>query len=101
MRIVYAVVGAVVGALTDLAINLLAAVIQARTPEEAFRQWPVGGLIGFVVIGLLIGLWLGKEIVLQPQPPQERGRAEAGAPSLQPIKIRRLRAILSYGRLRG
>jgi uncharacterized membrane protein YeaQ/YmgE (transglycosylase-associated protein family) len=101
VRIVYGVIGAAVGALVDLAINLLAAVIQARTPEEQFRQWPVAGLIGFIVVGLLIGLWLGKELVLQPQQPQERVTAGPGAPRPQPIKIRRLRAFLSYGRLRG
>ncbi len=97
MRAVYAFVGAIFGAAVDLAINLLAAAIQTRTPEEQFRQLPVSWLIGFIVIGLLAGLWLGKELILQPQP-----EATAAKPAAtEPIKIRRLHAFLSYGRLRG
>ena len=63
MRAVYALIGAIIGATIDLAINLLAAIVQARTPADQFRQLPVGWMIGFIIVGLLAGLWHGKELI--------------------------------------
>ena len=98
MRAVYALAGALIGAAVDLAINLLAATIQARTPAEEFAQRPAWTLIAFIVVGLLAGLWLGKEILLPPTPVKA---SPVDIAPVKQIKIRRLLALLSYGRLRG
>lgn len=115
MRTIYAIVGAVVGIGVDLAVNLLAAVIQARTPAAEFAGWSVWILTTLILAGALIGWWLGKMLVLYPtqqasdkaetQPSHVR-RLTSGPNAGQwyvgdPIRIRRLTALLSYTRLRG
>jgi hypothetical protein len=101
MRVIYAFVGVLIGALIDLAINLLAAAIQQRPFGAQLGRQGMGWLIGLIVAGLLLGVWLGATVRLQP-------RANTAAPTLpthrravQPMTLTRLRALMSYGRLRG
>jgi len=101
MRTIYAFVGMLIGALIDLAINLLAGVIQQRPFGVQLSSHGMGWLIGLIVTGLLLGVWLGAPVRVQP-------RANTATPTLpahrhagQPMTLTRLRALLSYGRLRG
>lgn len=101
MRALYAFIGAFLGAMIDVAINLLASAIQQRPMGAHILQQGFGWLIGLIVGGLLLGLWLGARVSLQPQPsrvPQPVAPQHCGA---QPVTMTRLRALLSYGRLRG
>jgi hypothetical protein len=100
MRTTYAFVGALLGAIINLAINLLAAAIQQR-PLGASVLQRIDWLIGLIVVGLVLGLWLGARVQLQPN---DNGATLQTSPQhrvIQPITMTRLRALLSYDRLRG
>ena len=100
MRTTYAFVGALLGAIINLAINLLAAAIQQR-PLGASVLQHIDWLIGLIVVGLVLGLWLSARVQLQPN---DNGATLQTSPQhrmAQPITMTRLRALLSYGRLRG
>lgn len=95
MRVGYALAGAAVAVLIDLALNLLVAILQVRTPVEQFSQISVGWLVVLIVAGLLAGVWLSGKIAVPlvlPSPTTAAG---------EPQQITRLAALLSYGRLRG
>ncbi len=101
MRILYAFVFGLIGACVDLAINLLAGVMQQKSPRLFLGQHGIGLLITLIVFGLLLGVWFGATVRLQPRinsttpaPPTRQGVA-------YPIALTRFRALLSYGRLRG
>jgi len=93
MRFLYAVVGAILLTLAGVAGNLTAAVIQARTPPTDFAQWPLGWLLVLAVIGAMLGAYFGTKVELRPRTDSSQ--------IAQPVKITRLQALLSYGRLRG
>jgi hypothetical protein len=61
-RPVYAIVGLFVGAGVDLLINLLAAAIQEQAFADQFSTSAILWLVGFSVVGLLVGHWLGGEV---------------------------------------
>ena len=102
MRTIYAISGAVVGALTSLLINLIAAALQQRAFPQQFSNQAIGWLIGMALIGLLLGVYLGKplEFEVAVQPPQSQPAA-AKKRSTKRIQITRLRALFSYHQLRG
>jgi hypothetical protein len=101
MRPLYAFIGALLGAMIDLAVNLLAAAIQQRPLGTQVLQHGVGWLIGLIVGGLVLGLWLGARVHLQPNNSRATSQASPQHSVAQPITMTRLRALLSYGRLRG
>lgn len=96
-RPLYAIIGLFVGAVVDLLINLVAAAIQQRTFADQFSTATLYWLVGLSVAGLLLGHWLGAGLSLQ-MPTPSRPRAVNNS---QPITITRLRALLSYAKLRG
>jgi len=96
-RPAFAIIGLFVGAAVDLLVNLLAAAIQKRVLADQFSVSSIAWLAGLAIAGLLVGHWLGGQVQLPPPPPahpQTRGSA-------QTVTITRLRALLSYGKLRG
>jgi len=101
MRVFYGMVCAAIGALTNLAINLLSAALQQRAFADQFTTSAIGWLGGMTVVGLLVGVWLGAEIPLPAPPvaqapPQKRKKGAANT-----VTMTRFRALLSYGKLRG
>jgi hypothetical protein len=101
MRPLYAFVGALLGAIIDLIVNLLAGAIQQRPWGDQVLRHGMGWLIGLIVGGLLLGLWLGARVHLQPDDSRATSQASPQHRVTQPITMTRLRALLSYGRLRG
>ncbi len=100
MRILYAFLGAGLGALTNITINLLSAAIQQRALDDQFTTPAIIWLIGVTLVGLILGIWLGTEITIPPpgkpaEQPTKRSRAT------KPVTMTRFMAILSYGKLRG
>lgn len=95
----YALIGLFVGASVDLVINLLAGALQQRAFGDQFSSQSVLWLVGLAVAGLLIGYWLGGAVAVPAS------AAPAHAPTSpaadKPVEITRLKALLSYGKLRG
>ncbi|HEX9924992.1 MAG TPA: hypothetical protein VGD99_20215 [Anaerolineae bacterium] len=89
-------------AAVDLVINLLAAAIQEQSFGDRFNQLSPWWLGGLAVAGLLIGYWLGTKVELEVTGPTP---AITQAPTVtkpkQTVTITRLRALLSYAKLRG
>src|SRR5205823_5481104 len=94
---IYGVVGLFIGAAVDLLINLLAAGIQHRFILDQFNAEALGILAGLAVLGLLIGYWLGRPLNLSASPINQPVHSE---PS-ETLTITRLRAFLSYSKLKG
>jgi hypothetical protein len=101
MRPLYAFIGALLGAMIDLAVNLLAAAIQQRPLGDQVLRHGAGWLIGLILSGLVLGLWLGTRVQLQPNDSAATPQASPQHHVNQSITMTRLRALLSYGRLRG
>jgi hypothetical protein len=96
-RSVYAILGAVVGAVVDVLINLIAASIQKLAFADQFSLQAVGGLAVLAVIGLLLGYWLGKPLHVPaftaPRVPTSQ------KPDM--VTITRLQALWSHNDLKG
>ena len=103
MRITYGIIGAMIGAATDVTIAILAVAVQQRTFGDQFTGRGLLLLIGLVIVGVVLGIWLGGEVrvrptALQAQPRKVQSKAKLAT---TPVTITRLRALLSYGKLRG
>ena len=96
-RPVYAIAVLLAFAAVDLLINLLSAAIQQRTFADQFGPSSIVWLAGLSVAGLLLGYWLGAAVQLQEPPPTHS--THVGKPKT--VTVTRLRALLSYARLRG
>jgi hypothetical protein len=96
-RSTYAIVGLFVGAAVDLGINLLAAALREQAFADHFSQGSLWGLLVLTVAGLLVGYWLGGPV----QVPAPASRPAAPPDTSGSVTITRLRALLSYARLRG
>jgi hypothetical protein len=96
-RSVYAIAGLFIGADVDLLINLLAAALQQRAFADQFNRGLIWWLAGLAVLGLLAGYWLGGPARV----PATDLRQPASGGTSQTVSITRLRALLSYARLRG
>ena len=102
MRTIYAISGALLGAITDLLINLLAAALQQRAFEEQFSNRAIGWLLGLMVLGLVLGLYLGKPLEFEVAEKSTYAPATAAKQrTTKRIKMTRLRALFSYYQLRG
>lgn len=95
----YALIGLIVGAAVDLLINLLAGAIQQRAFGDQFSSQSVLWLAGLAVAGLLIGYWLGGAVAVPAAAAPAQTPASPAAD--KPVEITRLKALLSYGKLRG
>lgn len=96
-RPLYALIGLLIGAGVDLLINLVAAAIQQRAFADQFSASAIWWLAGLSVAGLFLGHWLATLVSL-PIPSTAPPTAAGGA---QSVTITRLRALLSYAKLRG
>ena len=97
-RSIYAICGLFVGAVADIAINLLAAGIQQRAFPQQFNDQGLWGLGGLAVLGLLVSYWLGAQLQL-PAAASSSRPALSEKPDI--ITLTRLRALLSYSKLKG
>ncbi|MDY6877368.1 MAG: hypothetical protein SWK90_14350 [Chloroflexota bacterium] len=93
----YALIGLFVGAAVDLLINLIAAAVQQRAFADQFTISTTYWLVGLSAAGLLLGHWLGADLSL----PMPTATLPHAADNSQPVTITRLRALLSYAKLRG
>ena len=99
LRTLYAIVGAVLVIFVDLAVNLLAAAIQSRSFSAQFDGQSVYLLAVLIGAGLFLGWFFGGGVEL---PAQSHPTAPSQpATSEPPRTITRLRALLSYTKLRG
>ncbi len=96
-RPLYAISGLIIGAAGDIVVNLLAAGIQQRAFPGQFSDLELWVLAGLAVLGLLVGYWLGGPIQLPASSPAPSTPTERPGTTT----ITRLRAILSYSKLRG
>jgi hypothetical protein len=98
-RFLYAIIGAVVVALTNVLINLISAAIQQRAFSSQFSDqalWVLGALI---LVGLLLGYWLGGKIQVPSSSPSQPVSPATAKPDV--VTITRLRALFSYSKLKG
>jgi hypothetical protein len=97
-RSAYAFAGLVIGAAVNFLINLLSAAIQQQPlGAQLTSQSSVAWLIIFIVVGLLVGYWLGGKVDV----PAEVTTLITVPDHLSTTTITRLRALLSYSKLRG
>ena len=61
-KVIYSIAGLLVGAAVNVLINLLAAAIQKKVFADQFSQQSIWWLLGFLVVGLLIGYWLSANV---------------------------------------
>ena len=99
LRLLYAIVGAVLVIFVDLAVNLLAAAIQSRSFAAQFDSQSIWLLVSLAVAGLFLGWFFGGGVEL-PNPSQPAAPSQPTTPE-PPRTITRLRALLSYAKLRG
>lgn len=93
---IYAISGLLVGAVVTIGINLLSAAIQQRA-FTFFSDQTIWELVIFIVLGLLIGYWLGGQL----QVPTSATSKTSPAGKSDTVTITRLRALRSYGKLKG
>lgn len=97
---VYAIAGLLAGAGVNIAINLLSAAIQQKYFAGQFTDQALWGLAIFAGVGLLVGLWLSGPISVPASTASPQVKPlPAGSP--HQVTITRLKALLSYGKLRG
>lgn len=94
---IYAVAGLLAFAVADLLINLLAAAIQQRSFADQFGPSSTAWLAGLSIVGLLLGYWLSTSVQLPEPPPVQSTHVG----KRKTVTVTRLRALLSYARLRG
>lgn len=96
-RSIYAFSGAVVGAIIDVLINLIAAGIQKLAFADQFNLQTVAGLAGLTLVGLLLGYLLGKPVHISAPPSPQSPASEKP----DTITITRLQALWSHNELKG
>ncbi len=98
-RTLYAIVGAVLVLFLDLCVNLLAGAIQSRSFAEQFDTQSIWLLVWLIGAGLFLGWFFGGGVEL----PATTRPTAPGQPVITepPRTITRLRALLSYAKLRG
>ena len=99
-KFLYAFAGLLVSALVGILINLLSAAIQQRAFADQFNTLAIWLLAGFTLIGTLIGAWLGGKVTVPITSLPSTTRSQASTKQ-GTVTITRLRAFLSYGKLRG
>jgi hypothetical protein len=91
---------ALVSGIVGIFINLLSAAIQQRAFSDQFNAPTIWILVGLALVGTLTGAWLGGKVNMPstatPQAPQPSPSPKHGT-----VTVTRLRALLSYRKLRG
>jgi hypothetical protein len=113
-RYVYTLAGVFTGLVVNIVANLLSAAIQQQVFSDKFNRLSTWWLVGCLVVGALIGWWLGEKIQLKPQPGAQTQTTTGSPTSQQPtfpqqtnqgttdkVTMTRLNALLSYGELKG
>ena len=100
-RSLYAITGLIVGAAVDILINLLAAGIQQRILPGQLSIQALWILAGLALLGLLIGYWLGGKVEVSAPSISQPMPQSAPTTNTETITITRLRALLSYSKLKG
>lgn len=95
-RPVFGLSGMVIGAAVDIVLNLIAAAIQQQTLADQFAQHAIPQLVALALVGLLVGYWMGGPVHVPATVPTQPTKGKLAA-----VSITRLRAMLSYGKLRG
>jgi len=102
MRILYALAGAFILIIVDLLVNLLAAAIQQQAFGNGFTTRSTAWLAGLAIAGALLGYWLsGKITVPASNASSKPSHMTTSSQSAKTISITRLRALLSYSKLKG
>lgn len=97
-RSTYAIVGLIIGAAVDFSIDLLSASIQQQPlGAQLTNQSSIVWLIAFIIVGLLLGYWLGGPVKVPASATPQAERTPTG----KFVTITRFKALLSYGKLRG
>ncbi len=96
-RPIYAISGAIIGAVVDVLINLLAAGIQQHAFAQQFSIQSIWGLAGLAIVGLLLGYWLGKPLQIPATPSPPSGVEEKS----DTVSVTRLQAFWSHNKLKG
>jgi hypothetical protein len=107
-RAIYALAGLLTGAIVDVLVSLLAAGIQQRAFPGQLSTQALWILAVLAVLGLLAGYWLGGKLEIPASSsPSPSSSSTAPAPAVLAddkvdiVKITRLRALLSYSKLKG
>lgn len=95
----YALCGALVSGFVGVVISLVAAGIQQRALADQFSEMTLWILIGLALLGLIIGAWLGEKLTLHPSSSHRTQAARPESPDT--VTLTRLRAFLSYSKLKG
>ncbi len=95
-RSLYSMAGLIVAAVVDIILNLVAAAIQQQAFANQFTPNAIPQLVALALAGLLIGYWLGGLVHLPATVPAQSTQSRSAA-----VPITRLRALLSYAKLRG
>ncbi len=99
-RFLYAFVGLLISGIVALLINLLSSAIQQRAFYEQLNTLPIWLLVGLICLGTLIGAWLGGKVGI-PSAGSLSASQTSSSSQIETISVTRLRALLSYGKLRG
>lgn len=102
-RSLYAIAGLIVGVVVDILVNILAAGIQQQVfPNNMLSTQALWILAGLIVLGLVMGYWLGGKVTLQSTSSSPQAHSQSTSPaSPESITITRFRALLSYSKLKG
>lgn len=99
-KFLYAFVGLLVSGFVGILINLLSAAVQQRAFPDQFNAQSIWLLAGLALVGTLVGTWLGGRVnvpsTVTPSANQSSSPTKHGTTT-----VTRLRAFLSYGKLRG
>ncbi|MBN1992834.1 MAG: hypothetical protein JW953_09015 [Anaerolineae bacterium] len=90
----YIIIGAMLAMAVNVAGNLLSAGLEQRFFSSGFTTQSLWGLGLFALAGGILGLWLSGPVTM-PAP------TASPAQPVQPVTITRLRALLTYIKLRG
>lgn len=99
-KFLYAFVGLLVSGFIGILINLLSAAVQQRAFADQFNGQSIWLLAGLTLVGTLIGAWLGGKVNV-PSIAAPSANQPSSSSKHDTITVTRLRALLSYGRLRG
>lgn len=101
----YAILGLVIGAFVSVLLNLIAAGIQQRAFTMQFSDQALWIMALLAFLGLLIGYWLGEKLKIPASPSSQSAPSSSQlittANDTGITTVTRLKALLSYGKLKG
>jgi hypothetical protein len=105
-RLIYGLSGLLATTGTAIIINLLSAAVQQRAFANVFTVQTMWILAGIAVLGSLIGYWLGEKLKVPSETqvssvPTSPSTISAEKPAADTITMTRLRALLSFAKLKG